>query len=30
MFFRRTAYISADGYSLVYRNSKVTPTLTQP
>ena len=28
MFFRRTAYISADGYSLVYRNSKVTPTLT--
>ena len=22
MFFRRTAYISADGYSLVYRNSK--------
>ena len=26
-FFRRSAYISADGSSLVYRNSKVTPTL---
>ena len=22
MFFRRSAYISTDGYSLVYRNSK--------
>ena len=27
VFFRRSAYISADGYALVYGNSKVTPTL---